>query len=362
MESTLRIAIPVTDLQLAAGETRTLNDGTLVRRIKRYAIQVGKKYVKKLKSGVQMIDATPARCAHWLSMWQACKKNGLPIKATQDHRNRAKAENVMGDVVDVAEENGWLALTMDIRGAENIAIAEANKDVSIEVDTSGVDGSGNLYRDFIAAVTFTPIPVVTNQPIAASMAEDDEPFKLSQETKMNDKLLMSLCKLSGKKAEEINEDNAADCIETHLAMCSANATKMSQLEAQVTKLSTETPPDTRYLSLAVRAAEGSFDRLTTSGKLTVACADGLKKLILGEKKADGRVFSTVALSMTEGEDLIDFAEEVVKLLESNNPITTGSTTPGQTIKLNREVPGATGAAEPKTIKSPWTGTEVEVQP
>jgi len=360
MGSTLSIAIPATNLQLADS---VLSDGTPIRRIKRYAIQVGKKYVKKLKSGIQVIDASVERCQHWLSMWQECKKNGLPVKVTKDHQNRMKAENILGDLADMTIENGWVTLALDIRGADNIALAEANKDVSIEVDLSGVDGSGNTYKDFIAAVTFTPIPVVTNQPIAASMADDDGPYVLSQEQKMNDTLRMSLCKLSGKKADEINDDNAAECIEQHLAMCSANATKMSQLEAQVTKLSQESKPNTRYLALAARSAATPFEQLKELGVLDVACADGLQKLIIGHKEADGWVFSNIALSMSaDGEDekVIDLAEKIAALLKANKPVATKELTHGQ-IRLSREIPGASGDPKLTKIKSPWTGAEVEVQ-
>jgi len=361
METTFRIAVPADALKLAIGETTKLADGTMVRRIKRFGIQAGQRYVKKLKSGAtQVIDATVERCNHWLAMGQELLRNGVSPRATKNHEDWRRAENVMGDVVDMAIENGWLAMTMDIRGEENIRIAEACKDVSIEGVPTFTDGKGRKYEDVLMAITFTGNPVVDSQPIAASLEDENRNFELSQEPDMT-KYQEALAKLSGKKAEEVTEANACELVDAHLALCNTANTKLSQLEAQVLKLSHE--PDAKYMSLAARAAEAPLDALKASGVLDVATCDGLKRLILGEKKPEGgRNFSAIALSLgDESEAIIGFAEKLAAILSGNKPIKTGEQTPGQVLKLSRDVPDADEKpANTKTVKSPWTGKDVQV--
>ena len=361
MEQAFHIAIPTNALQLAIGETTKLADGTPVRRIKRFGIQAGQRYVKKLKDGTkQIIDATAERCNHWLAMGQELLRNGVSPRATFDHADWRLAKNVRGDVVDLAIEDGWLALTMDIRGEENIRIAEACKDVSIEGVPEFTDGKGRKYEDVLMAITFTGNPVVDSQPIAASLEDENRNFELSQERDMT-KFQEALAKLSGKKAEEVTEANACELVDAHLALCNTTNTKLSQLEATVLKLSHE--PDPKYLSLATRAAEAPLDNLKASGVLDVATCEGLKKLVLGEKKAEGgRNFSSITLSLGEedGEAIINFTEKLAAILSANKPVKTGETTPGQELKLAREVPDGDGTPKTKKIVSPWTGKEVEV--
>ena len=358
METDFRIAVPPEAFKLAGA--MVLQDGTPVRRFKRFGIQVGQRYVKKLKDGtMQLIDATVERCNHWVAMGQELLRNGVSPRATFNHADWRKAENVKGDLVEIGIEDGWLALTMDIRGEENIRVAEACKDVSIEGVPEFVDGKGRKYEDVLMAITFTGNPVVGSQPIAASLEDENRNFELSQEPIMS-KFQEALAKLSGKKVDEITEANACELVDAHLALCNTNNTKLSQLESQVLKLSHE--PDARFLSLACRTAEGALSNLVTAGVLDVATCDGIKKLILGEKKAEGgRKFSAIALSLGDGDEaIIGFAEALAALLSANKPIKTGETTKAQELKLAREVPDADDKPAKKTIKSQWTGKEIEV--
>lgn len=358
---------------LAIGDARILSDGTPVRTFKRYVMQVGGVYKKK--SWREPLNATDVRCSHWESQANKMLSNGVPIKITEDHKDRKVAKNCMGDLLSLQREGNWIAATFDVRGADNIKTAEANKDMSVEIEPRISDGAGNEYTDAIAAITFTPIPVVHSQPIAASMA--DEPYLLSQETAVdNGKLYSSIAKLAGVAPETVTDDTALSMLDSHAAKCTMlNTAKFSLesevaalkadkagLEGKILKLSQDNEPDTRYLSLAARTAESLWDNAVRMGAVDVNTSTVAKAFLIGTKTGDNREFSKLALSLScdADEAVIDLNEKIIKFMTDNKPVKTGAAVGVQ--RLNREVPDADAQTAPKTIKSAWTGKDVSVEP
>lgn len=342
---------------------RVLNDGTPVRRMKRYAIMKGGVYYARTPSGSkERLEASTARVDNWMNSFEAMKRNGVSVKVTKNHENRMRAESVLGDVVDIKPEtvNGqqWLAIEHDVMGADNIKIAQANKDVSIEIEPYMEDGKGNVYRDVISAVSYVPNPVVSGQPLAASLQTPDAvpTFYLSTESADMKDLYDAIGALVGKS--DVSESNAVAYVKQHAADC--QSLKMSLEEAKKPKT-----PDTRFLSLAARSAEGVFDSAVSAGKLTPVACDSLKAMLIGTKQGDKREFSPLALSLTATNDegVIDLAEKLVKIIAENKPVASGEHTPAQKILMSRETPDLTlGDDKQPTRKSGLTGKEVDCKP
>lgn len=347
----LRLAIPTNALNLPIGGTTTLSDGTPVRRFMRYLLQVGQKYIRK--GWDKALDVTEERAAHWLSMWQEMKADGKGVKITMDHRDYERAANIMGDQVDMVRQGDWLCSIHDVRGKENIRIAEANKDVSVEIYPSVPAGNGKVYKDAIAAITYTSIPVVHSQPIAASMADDVQILFLSNgdNSMMDSGLMCSIASLAGVKPEEVNEANAKQHVDNHIAECKsmkaslATATaELTASKAQVLKLSNAAPevPSKRELSLIDKLATSKFDRLVETGAASKATADGFKALLVGTIE----VPSAMMLSLHGGDEIESTVEKVCKLIAENKPVVGAEGTKGQHFALPRITPDADAAKEP----------------
>lgn len=349
----IRLSIPSNDLNLAIGEEKVV-EGTPIRRFRRYVLQVGQVYKKK--GWPKPLNVDESRASHFLSVAEAMLSNGRPIKATSDHSNFTEAKNCMGDAVKCGRDGEWMYFDMDIRGKENIKIAEQNKDCSVEIYPQITDGKGNTYRDAIAAITFTPIPVVTGQPIAASMADDF--YSLSTEKNMDSPLYLSIAKLGGVDVATLTDEAiAASVVEGFIAKLSHLQGEKSALEQKVLKLSQEDAPDTRYLSLEARNADNTIDNAVRTGIIDVNTANNAKALI-SNKTGDSRQFTALALSLSEKDEAISsFAENLVKLLAGNKPVKTGE---GSGVQLLRLVPDADEKPAPKTIKSALTGKEISI--
>ena len=344
MSELLTLSTPQNGLDLKAGETRIV-EGTPVKRIKRFLVKCGGSYQKDTKKEKWSFTADEARCAHWLSQWDEMAKDGIPIKATLDHKDPQIAANVMGDISQIGRDGDWLFAHMDIRGAENIRIAEANKDVSVEIfDVRG--GNGKTYADCIRAVTFTGCPVVSGQPIAASTAESPETeiMSLSLEAKkMPNKLYSAIAKLADVHPDTIKDDDGAIAhIENHVGKCRGM------------RFSIEDPASGKLLSLVSRSAESSIDAAAAAGVLTPNAATALKQLIVGEKKTDGRVHSKLCLSMAadDAEEVLTLTESLLKIIRENKPVAVGEGTPGQAPQLLSRVEPDGPAAAPTKTKTP----------
>lgn len=343
--SSVRIASPDSPLILSA--TNALADGTPVRRFKRFIAKVGETYRKK--SWAEPLRITAERAEHWCNTFAEMNRDGIPVKVTSDHKDPTKAENSMGDVVNIGRENGWIFTEQEVRGQKNIEIAEANKDVSMEIFGAVHGGNGKVYRDAIRAVTFTPIPVVYGQPIAASMADDDETYFLSQEIEMKP-IFDAIARLAGVDAATVTEANAVGLLEKHAGALKAS---LADAQAQVLKLSQDDQPDVKYLSMAGRFGEQELSHAVEIGDLSPACADEFKEMFVGDR--EGGKFSPLMLSM--GEQSPDMLAKILKIIKKNKPVPTGGTTHYQL--LNREVPDGNGAKTRK-IKNPITGQDCEV--
>lgn len=337
----------------AIGETVKLPDGTPMRRFKRYVAKVGGTYYKK--DWKEPWSVTEDVAAHLCSTWQQMQDVGHPVKITVDHKDSEKAGNVIGDAVDIGIEqvgkDRWIFCDHNVRGEDNIKLAEANKDVSVEVFPTVKTGANKIFRDAIKAISYTGTPLVGGQPIAASTSDDSEDvYFLSTETPMDAILKDAIAKLAGVKADTVTEANAASLIDTARATATA----------EIKKLSTADEPDIRYLSLAARSGEMALDALATDGVADVATVEGLKKLAIGTKDDSGkRTFSKVALLLSTQDDeaVVNVCETLAKLLRSNKPVATGakllSTQP-------RFVPDGDNKTGTRKVTSPYTGNEVEV--
>lgn len=184
MALALRTPSPV----IPVGASYRLRDGTPVRNFIRYIVQVGKQYKKPPSPGVRgwseplVVDERRAR--HWLSQWKVIRDAGVSVKITKNHADRNRAENIMGDVVDLYLLGDWIACLHTVRGQKNIDMAEANKDVSPEITPELRDSHGHVWKDVIAAVSYVGDPVVTHQPeeLAASLSAGEatvEEYRLS---------------------------------------------------------------------------------------------------------------------------------------------------------------------------------------
>jgi hypothetical protein len=348
----IRITCSAAGQQLAMGERTTLADGTPVRRFKRYALKIGETYVKR--GWKQPLRVTEDRASHWLSQWQAMKTNGVPLKITKDHENRELADSTRGDIVDITREGEWIAIVHDVRGEKNIEMAEANKDGSVEIEPRIVDGKGNVYRDAIAAYSYTPIPIVNDQPIAASLADDT--YHLSTGDPEMQELLCSIASLVGVAPESITAENARKHIEDHAARCAslklslddANQ-KLTDAQAQVLKLSAKPETDKRFLSMQAKLAASPLTRLVDKGVLSPASRDKFAALFVGDsEKAE---YSPLMLSLSAEDDgAAGLVEKVCAIIEGNAPVKPGEQTPAQ--HLNRHVPDAEKAKEEKK-PNPW---------
>lgn len=335
----------------AIGETRKLADGTPVRTFKRYVAKVGGTYYKK--GWDEPLRITQDYASHLLSQWEGMKAVGHPVKITADHKSSDIAENIMGDALDMAIEQKdgepWLAVTQDVRGQKNIDVAEVNKDQSIEIYPEIRTGSGKVFKNAIKAITFTPIPVVGSQPIAASLADDDTVYTLSTENPMDAILKDAIAKLAGVKADTVTEANAASLIDTARATATA----------EIKKLSTASHgPDVKYLSMAARTCDGLWERAVERNLVDVQTRDGFKSLLIGVRNGKDFAPSPLMLSMGDEPDAsIDLSEKVIKLLENNKPVATGakllSTQP-------RFVPDGDNKTGTRKVTSPYTGKEIEV--
>lgn len=336
-ESKIRLAIPQNVLNLAIGETTILSDGTPVRRFMRYILQIGQRYVKKGWKGA--LNITEEYASHLLSEWKRMRADGVAVKITQDHEDRTKAASTMGDQVDFVRQGDWLCSIHDVRGAENIRTAEANKDMSAEIDPVINAGNGKQYHNAIAAITYTPIPVVYGQPIAASLANGIETLQLSMgdSTMDNGSLYCSIAKLAGVDPKMVSDDTAQRHIEDHMLMCKGLKASLAAAEAEVTKLSLAAPsaPDKKYLSLVGKLVDSELARLVDAGSLQKSCSDGWKEFIVGTLEKP----SPVLLSLNADDDISAAISKVCKLIGENKPVKVGETTGAQRgLKLSRETP------------------------
>lgn len=334
----IRLAVPTNQLNLAIGDTIQLSDGTPVRRFMRYVLQVGQKYIKKGWSA--SLNITEEFASHLLAQWREMKSDGVAVKITEDHKDRTKSGNVMGDQVDFIRQNDWLCSIHDVRGADNIKTAEANKDMSVEIEPTIKAGNGKVYHNAIAAVTYTPVPVVFGQPIAASVTEDQTVYHLSMgDSKMdNSGLYCSIAKLAGVDPKMVTDENAQRHVEDHSLMCRGLKASLAAAEANVMKLSMSVPaaPDKKYLSLVGKLVDSELGRLVDAGSLQKSCAGEWKDFIVGTAEKP----SAILLSLNAEDDLDAAISKICKLIGQNKPVGTGEGTGGQArgLKLSRETP------------------------
>lgn len=325
-------------------DAKSLPDGTPVKRFTHQAFKVGETYKKVMKNGdIEELHGDEERVGNWLATIEKRIAKGVAIPAIDMHGKRADSRHAMGEIVDAAITDGWLTITNEIRGAENIRVAEANR-VSIEIEPPGkiTDGSAEIYPECIGAVAYTPVPVVYGTRFAAAL-EDGAAFELGESTMDLPKHFKAIEKMNGLPKGSVNEENATDHIAMHAEQCNGtkgrymsleaigeNETLTAGLKAEVAALkaklaesktktlSLETKPDTKYLYLSARTKE-SLIAAAVPVSVTKATADKLREKFIGKVDAEIKEFSTLTLSLNsdEGDGSVDLLEWTLKLIKDN---------------------------------------------
>lgn len=332
-----------------AGATKLI-DGTPVKPMVRRIGEIGKKYGKVVatpggrKFKPDYLNLTPELADHWIETYASMKADGITGKVTKDHLPRDKSDSVIGDMEDVFEDGGWLCCLHLVRGADNIRLAEANKDVSLETQTELISPtSGKKFKNFIAAISYVPDPVVTGQPmdaIAASLSgELYTDISTSQKDNSMDPLLCGIAKMCGLKDEEVNSDNALDHLRGHMD-------RMSKM-----KMEEEGKKASRSAELNVTYGSRAIDSIDKK-RLSTNKIEKLKKILVS---ADGKAPSEImaSLSATYQDKALDIVESIVGVINEDDggAVALGDATGFQkSLTLSRD--DGSGDETPKK-KNPW---------
>ena len=316
---------------------------------------------------------------------------GHPIEATMDHGQGAAA--VLGYVGKLAVEDGvdpagkackWLVAEHEYRGDEAIRIAQANRNVSIEVDEFK-DALGHKFDEVVLASSLVQKPVVTGQAGALRKAASIRTSKGTQvpvlflsnsgtgkrnsqkgssmEPDVMTKLL-SLIEENLGITEDLTEENALSVLQGYFdgkkarffAMKSSLAKAADDLElaigvaARVPELEAEleaSQTERKRLSLQVDATAvaapvaevlaGTFEsritNLQTAGKLSPESGRKLLAALVGAKGARRKLSMSgtdvvVALPINEVLDIIDTNEPKKLGLQTSKQTGTSEIKPG----------------------------------
>jgi hypothetical protein len=162
-----RVAFSIHRCALAPVGERRVENGVPVQTFKAYMLRTGR-FEHPVDGWEWDVDsATLVRLKDSTARMMIA---GNPVEVTVDHGQSAR--DTMGYARDLSIEGGtlpdgtpveWLVGLHDIRGEENIRVAEANRFVSIETDRF-TDSAGQDYGEVIVASSIVRKPVVTHQP------------------------------------------------------------------------------------------------------------------------------------------------------------------------------------------------------
>ncbi len=302
-------AITSSGSSTAASGLRHLTDGTPVKTLVRMIGTIGKKYAKKIKNEIQAnyLDLDREQANHWLETWASMKSDGMSVKITKNHANPDLAESCFGDALDIFENDGRLFCLHEVRGEENIKLAEANREVSLHTRPEVVSPKGGkTYKDAIVAVSYVGRPLVTHQPsdaqaILAGLDEFVETTASIGESDM--KLLSGIAKMCGMNETEINEDNALEHLGKYIEKMKT-AQKKEEKQASLTA-----GLNVKYGAKTI----GQLDRT----KFSTAKIEKLTKLLVSD---DGSKPSEIMASLDAqcGDKTLDVLEGIVACLNEDD--------------------------------------------
>jgi hypothetical protein len=176
----LELSGPTASVQ-PIGTVYTTPEGTKARKFLRAVAKIGGKYTKPswrgvpndgyIKDGVLNFSADMAN--EVLANITAMQSDGISVKSTKNHEQWKDAKNTMGDVPELFLDEGWLKSIHEVRGEENIRIAEANREVSMDL-VKNYQINGKTYSGWtIPAVSFVANPLAPGQTRLAASADDE---------------------------------------------------------------------------------------------------------------------------------------------------------------------------------------------
>lgn len=337
-------------------------DGYPVQRFRKELIRVGT-YTHPTQGWT--LKVTPDRMLRWVRNFKRMREAGVEVNVNRDHKHGAEFRH--GDIVDMWVEGDRRVIgSLELRGEDSIDLAKKNRSVSVEIDRKFKDGIGNEYDEAIVGVAITGQPVVPGQtpfvPIAASMGagklERDAPLYMLGDEPMSDETLKRYAKLLGMEIDavkELKEDALAEKVEAALkARDDKLAAKDEEIEAlQASKGEDGKPkagdedrgedpkPDPDALSMLADGADEKLESLVRMGRITPACRDELKPILLG----DGEQYAVRMLSRRASEGKPPLTKRLLAALEKNDPVQLKEQTGPQGVALSRDVPGGDAGAD-----------------
>jgi len=333
-------------------ESKEFQETAEKQRFVKDIMRVGK-YTHPIAGWTLNVDT--ARMDRWIAAFRKMRANGIDIEVVKDHS--ARAEDVVGYLVDMYREGDVLFGVHELIGEQSIDLARRVKNVSVSVMSDFVDGQGRHYGEAIVHSAIVQRPVVPNQEpfiqIAASslagsdckqveFLQRDDSIIFNEDYNVNvnnsngdnemDKLIEQLSQLIGK---ELDEKNAIDGVRSYIdelksAQEEANK-KLSMSQSQDKQESDKKPEiDPDALEMLVESAEEKFNSLVEKGKITPSVAKRLKELFIGKK--DNYNLSMLSKRFSNGDKSV--VKQVVEILEENPSIVNLSSKTGVQIMNN----------------------------
>ena len=280
---------------------------------------------------------TPDRMDVWVASFNKMRENGRGVEAVKDHS--FKAEDKVGDVVDMYREGDTLYAVHEFIGDDAINLAQRVNTVSPWIEPNFKDGR-NEYGESIVHSAIVQQPVIDSQQPFKAMAASLSGTNASPLIKTNGASKMDLTELRTVlgAGDELTEDNAIKMVRDRITNAESEKTsastkaqeaeaKVLQLESKLTEAAAKhkTAPDADTLEMQAEVAGERFDALAEQGRVTPAVAASLKTLLVGDKGKR----NAYALSATYSGRDASLAREIVDILKTNDPVELGEKTRAQ---------------------------------
>jgi len=280
------------------------DDGLPVRKYLKDAVTVGQ-FIHP--SAGWHLNVTAPRMQRWARNFALMRTRGIDVPLAKRHEHEVSSENTAGYIQDMFVDGDRLMCAPEVRGQQNIELAETVNRVSVYIEKDYRDTQGNTYDEAITHIALTPQPVVNGQKdfisIAASRGQaglEIPVFSLAArqgESSMRKELLEKFRGLV-KARQEAAEDEVLDAVSKHLdditlkfsEVTKAIETKTSELKAateQVQELQKGTTPELDANTLEDRTFDvtARIDRMAQDGVLPPALAASLGTTLCGTNKA-----------------------------------------------------------------------------
>ena len=316
---------------LPVGSLQTNEDDKPTRRFRKDAVKVGT-YSHPNDGWTETFDRS--RMDRWCSTFAQMRENGVDVELFADHgKPDERADKVRGYIEDMYRQGDDLMVVVEATGEDGIKLAEACKNVSVEIDDFK-DAKGNSYEDAIVAIVACEKPVITGQRpferIAASCRDNNKPKKIPILTLASDTpggpdmspVLEALGKLFG--ADDLTDDNAVERIEAFGTSHTEQTDEVKTLKDQLADLQTKAGKgkmpevDEDVLEDTAEAREAELDQLVTAGKITPAVRTKIAAALIGEtgKRISLSLSTRVAKHLGFATPL---AKQIIAALKENDP-------------------------------------------